>query len=234
MENVNQNRQIGEEELKSLMLRLRTTAPHFSLPCQVERARVLLRTAVEVETICRRREFKETDEIRENINKVAAWLCAPDRQFFILFCGGCGNGKTTFLRAIETVINSSGVINSWRKEKFRMRNLTVAQIHASCRAYLNYQNYSPDWTTIQNCDILGIDDLGMESSEIQVYGNPVRPIEELLCYRYEKQLMTLMSSNLPAKDISERYGRRLADRLREVALVIPFLDESFRNPPNAK
>lgn len=45
-------------------------------------------------------------------------------------------------------------------------------------------------------EILAIDDLGTEPREIIEYGNVLSPIIDLISYRYEHQLPTIIISNL--------------------------------------
>ena len=51
----------------------------------------------------------------------------------------------------------------------------------------------------------------------------------MLSFRYEEQFCTLVSSHLTAKEIAEYYDERIADRFREMMLIINFGNEqSFR------
>ena len=40
--------------------------------------------------------------------------------------------------------------------------------------------------------------------------------------------LTIITSNLQAADIESRYGRRIRDRLREMAHTVVFANESYR------
>ena len=53
-------------------------------------------------------------------------------------------------------------------------------------------------------------------------------ILELLTRRYDEQLFTLLTTNLTPEGIRKRYGDRIADRLSEMAVVIPFKNPSYR------
>lgn len=77
-------------------------------------------------------------------------------------------------------------------------------------------------------DILAIDDLGTEPREIIEYGNVLSPIIDLISYRYEHQLPTIITSNLTPQQISELYGKRIGDRLKETTEIVPFLNGSYR------
>lgn len=59
-------------------------------------------------------------------------------------------------------------------------------------------------------------------------GNVVGPIVELLTKRYDEQLFTIMTTNLTPEGIRKRYGDRIADRLNEMTIVIPFKNPTYR------
>lgn len=68
----------------------------------------------------------------------------------------------------------------------------------------------------ENCDLLALDDIGAEKTTewtLQILTNIVNE-------RYQKGLAAIFSSNLTVDDLAKRYSR-LADRIRERALVVP-------------
>mgnify|MGYP007039888685 FL=1 len=77
-------------------------------------------------------------------------------------------------------------------------------------------------------EILAIDDLGTEPREITEYDNVLSPIIDLISYCYEHQLPTIITSNLTPQQISEVYGKRIGDRLKETTEIVPFLNGSYR------
>ena len=76
--------------------------------------------------------------------------------------------------------------------------------------------------------MLAIDDLGKEPTEVLNFGNVVSPVVDLLEYRYNHQLFTVVTTNLTPKEIREKYGARIADRFNEMLEVIRFQDISYR------
>lgn len=76
--------------------------------------------------------------------------------------------------------------------------------------------------------MLGIDDLGNEPAEVMNYGNVVNPLAELLEIRYKRQLYTIVTTNLIPKQIREKYGARVADRLNEMFGVVIFKNSTYR------
>jgi DNA replication protein DnaC len=72
--------------------------------------------------------------------------------------------------------------------------------------------------------ILVLDDVGTELA-----GDVFRAhLYELLDRRYSKSRRTVITSNLDKKAFAERYGDRIADRLRERGMAAEFTGESLR------
>ena len=81
---------------------------------------------------------------------------------------------------------------------------------------------------LAEADILGIDDIGTEPAEVQDYGNFMYPIKELLAMRYDAQLFTVFTTNLEPKEIRQRYGDRIADRLNEMMTKVVYRNPTYR------
>ena len=81
---------------------------------------------------------------------------------------------------------------------------------------------------LAEADILGIDDIGTEPAEVQDYGNFIYPIKELLAMRYDAQLFTVFTTNLEPKEIRQRYGDRIADRLNEMMTKVVYRNLTYR------
>lgn len=82
---------------------------------------------------------------------------------------------------------------------------------------------------LQSAELLFIDDVGTEPSTIKVWGNEVSPLVDLLYYRYDHRLFTLVTSNLIGDgDIERRYGLRIADRFAEMFDLLGFDNDSYR------
>lgn len=76
--------------------------------------------------------------------------------------------------------------------------------------------------------ILIIDDLGTEPTEIKQFGNSRLPLVDVLTRRYEKQLPTIVTSNLSDSGMAKIYGPRIVDRLNEMCEKVHFGGASFR------
>ena len=170
----------------------------------------------------RRRTFIFNDEVKSQIEQVADWLITGDKPFLIL-CGSCGNGKTSMMRAIAKTTGAMQLPITGRQQRVMLQEEQATEIARS----IKYDYFG--WKAKCASPFLGIDDMGEEPAEVRSYGNYLRPITELLQYRYDKLLPTVITTNLTPKQITEKYGLRIADRLTEVAKKIAFLNPSFRS-----
>ena len=78
-----------------------------------------------------------------------------------------------------------------------------------------------------------IDDLGRERTTVSNFGDKINPLHDLIHYRYDIYInhgyKTHISTNLGFKELSERYGIPIADRIKEMCgVVIDFKGESLR------
>ena len=157
-------------------------------------------------------------------------LHAMNAKFGIVLCGGCGNGKTTMLKALQNLV---------RRLEILKPNLSPNAGHSSDNYYsftivnamqivqIRKTDYNK-FCKLAEADILGIDDIGTEPAEVQDYGNFIYPIKELLAMRYDAQLFTVFTTNLEPKEIRQRYGDRIADRLNEMMTKVVFRNPTYR------
>lgn len=76
---------------------------------------------------------------------------------------------------------------------------------------------------------LAIDDLGTEPSCSKHYSDYVTAAIDILRTRYDLQLFTIATSNLPAGEIKSYYDELIADRFKEMMKIINYGEEpSFR------
>ena len=80
----------------------------------------------------------------------------------------------------------------------------------------------------KQCDLLAIEDIGTEPSELNIYGNISSPFSEILSYRYKTQLFTIMTTNLTTTELKKYYGSRVADRFKEMCTLVSFKNNSYR------
>lgn len=84
---------------------------------------------------------------------------------------------------------------------------------------------------------LFIDELGREKFEMNVYGNKIYPIKELLAIRYDKGARTFFTSNFKVTTLSNwrddrgeviGYGKEIGDRIREMTTIVEMPGASRR------
>lgn len=180
----------------------------------------LLTEAYKVEVERRSRTYIANEKTEEYIRRVAVFLTVGGQKFGLMFCGQCGNGKTTMVKAMQAAINSL-INNNYFKNPTGLTALDAKDYVLRSRDQHELEN-------LRNKKMLFIDDLGREPAEVLEYGNRLNPVTDLIEYRYDKQLFTGFTTNLTPKEIREVYGDRVADRFNEMLEVIVFENKSFR------
>ena len=82
----------------------RTMTGRFRLPMLEEQAYEYLLAAYIMEVQLRYRRFIYNGFVEEQLKQVANCLTANTAKFGIVLCGGCGNGKTTMLKALQNLV----------------------------------------------------------------------------------------------------------------------------------
>ena len=225
MESINPTSKIDVERLKSALHNRKTTTSRFRLPMTCSQAKESMKAAVRSEVEHRQMEFVENDALDKQLGLIAEWLTSNDHRFCLLLCGKCGNGKSTFVKALQSLLNLLELRDGYNN------SLSFAIVDARSIAWMCRDNHQ-DWRAISQRNMLAIDDLGTEPVEVLEYGNHLYPLIDLLYIRYDKQLFTIITTNLTPKDIRERYGERIADRLNEIAFRIVFDNDTYRTNQN--
>lgn len=136
-----------------------------------------------------------------------------------MMMGGCGNGKSTMSEAIRRfyqklplplscVMMTANELNRIASEK----TADDGKFERACRT-----------------PRLIIDDLGTQQPYVIDYGNQRFPFNEVLEERYNRNLVTIISTNVMAKDeFRNLYGVRVEDRIKEFFVVVTVKGESYR------
>ena len=103
------------------------------------------------------------DELHKQVAIVAHWLCGMSGKNSLLLVGGCGNGKTTFVYAMQNLVNHLGIKNQVTGQNFGISLYNAKDLANICKTH------SKDWRSLMDKDILAIDDLGTEPREIIEY-----------------------------------------------------------------
>lgn len=207
------------QEYQQMFAKQLTTVQRFSLDMRESDAITVLTAAYKAQVESRQRNFQEDDTIIRNIELVASWLAMKEKKPGLYLTGLCGTGKTTMIKAIDTVINWYYRNTQWAPTMTILKATEVAEL-----AVKDLGKYK----ALSQRKLLAIDDLGQEPAVITNYGSVIKPCIDLLSERYDLQVTTFISSNLAPESIKEYYDERLADRFREMMEPIYFENNTFR------
>ena len=192
----------------------------FRLELTFEQVSDMLKVAYQIEVESRNKIYRPDEETIKHIEQAAKWLTDDSNKFGLLLCGNVGNGKTTLVKAIKTVISLLYDDNA-NYEKYRLNIISAKDIARDIREETIIEK-------IKSHYLLAIDDVGQEPYEVVTFGNIVNPIDEVVSYRYDKMLTTIITTNLSPEQLKEKYKLRLYDRLREMMYVIAYNNNSYR------
>lgn len=177
----------------------------------------------------RGRLYEANREIEEIISRVGRWVSDPNAPFGLILGGMPGNGKTTTVRALQLLINLSELddpVNLDYHDNPAKANLRL--VNANELAVM-FEKQEELYRNLRKVGILAIDDVGLEPLEYNKYGNIMSPLLDLFYYRYENRLMTIFTTNLTYKSMTERYGERFADRCNEMMYTVGYPCHTFRH-----
>lgn len=157
------------------------------------------------------------DATRTRLTKISKWLVKHDCPGLLLY-GYCGIGKTTMLKSLFDVLN---IGRGYDKVIF----ITASDIYD----YIKNEDMQGRYKQLESVPVLLIDDIGCEPERCLVYGTHREPIRDLLLTRYDRLLITVVTTNLDDAKIKDRYGERVSDRLGEVFDKLTFTGTSYRN-----
>lgn len=186
-----------------------------------EQATAILLAAYQAEVEFRHRAFAADEPTRENCRRLAAYLTADNHKFGVMLCGICGNGKTTMLHAFQSATNWLSDKGCFGHERKGIRVVDAKEVVACAKDPKAFRE-------IRSTDLLGIEDMGREASEVVDFGNVLNPVVDLLEHRYDRQLFTFITTNLKADEVRRKYGDRIADRFNEMLEVIVFGNTTYR------
>lgn len=213
-------------ELMSAIKRNQITIPRFRLNLSAQDALDLLTAHYQVAVEFRHCEFILDENTSNALVKLAQYLTQPNPKFGVLFCGTCGNGKTTLTYALQKTIN---FLDNRKHFSFLGEYFEVGMPLIDAKELVELSRSPKKFDDIRSRSMLAIDDMGKEPAEVLDFGNVTNPIIDLIEYRYHHQLFTVITTNLDPDMIKKKYGHRVADRFREMLHVIVFQDISYRH-----
>lgn len=153
-------------------------------------------------------EFEVSEETKDKIASVAKWLTQDDTSGLLLY-GKYGTGKSTMLKAIMYTLRNAGKKPSLITAKNLNRSYYYGEIKKSK-------------------DVVLIDEFGREQDEVRICGNIVEPTIELLCFREENNMPTVLVSNLTDDELIDKYNMFVVDRINGSYSRIFYEEDSFR------
>ena len=211
---------IDVEGLKSSLLRQRTTIPCFRLPLTQQQAAAALTAAYIAEVERRRMAFQSNKDVAALVEAMGSALTEERPKLGILLCGTPGNGKTTALYALQSVVNWLGDMKAFEEKTV----LPIIDAKDMARQAKDFGWFDG----LRSRYLLGLEDIGREPTEVMDFGNVINPIADVLEYRYQNMLPTYITSNLTPKQLLEKYGKRVVDRFNEMFEVIILKNGSYR------
>lgn len=212
-------------ELARRLTAQKITPPRFSLEIPERDAANGIYSAMRAEVAYRRKELVFDDATKGHIEQVARWLVESDGKSGLMMMGLCGNGKTTMMRSLSRLIEYVTETTVGYSKRTVMPIYPAKEIARMCAAA---DKERKDFKELSGFEMLGIDDLGEEPKEVMSYGMIYTPLIDLICERYDRQLPTIITTNLTQEQLSAKYGVRVYDRFKEMLTIITFTNPSYR------
>lgn len=150
--------------------------------------------------------YKVTTELQATIKKKAFNNTKVPAWFFV--GGQSGAGKTHICAAIGNELLEKG-----SSVEYMLWMDKVAELKAN---QMDYDEHKKEINRLKNVEVLYIDDLFKTKQGVDVSGSDVRFAFEILNWRYNKNLKTIISTEKTIMDI-ERIDTALAGRINEKA-----------------
>lgn len=188
----------------------------------VDEAEAYIRGAFEAQVELRGGEVQYDEMTNKNLRLVAETLAGDSHKFGLLLAGTCGNGKTTTMRAVQSVVK---LLNNTYYNRSGQR---IGNRLLEAKEITGLSDKDGQLTVYKTVPVLFLDDLGREPTEVLKYGNVSSPITELLEYRYNQRLTTIVTTNLEPSEVRQKYGDRIADRFNEMFALVSYTGVSYR------
>lgn len=212
-------------ELTRRLTAQKITPPRFSLEIPERDAANGIYSAMRAEVAYRRKDMIFDEETKAHIGQVARWLIDSGGKSGLMMMGLCGNGKTTMMRSLSRLIEYVTEATVGYSKRTVVPIYPAKEIARMCAAA---DKERKDFKELSSAEILGIDDLGEEPKEVMSYGMIYTPLIDLICERYDRQLPTIITTNLTKEQLSDKYGIRVYDRFKEMLTIITFTNPSYR------
>ena len=145
-------------------------------------------------------EYKHLDEY----NHIISWL-ADTKGKGLFLIGNCGRGKSVIVTGVLPLIFNA------KKGKI-LKPIAARKLHK---------------ITEYPSPFIVIDDIGTEEI-VNDYGTKIDAVENAIFEAEDDLKLLLLTSNLDASSIKERYGERIYDRIKRLCKVVFMRGESLR------
>ena len=156
-------------------------------------------------------------EVGTKIQKVAEWMMGNPVRSGLLFQGTIGSGKTTLMYAMYFFFKDTATTEIYT---------TACELHNQFKHQL--EKDASRYEEFLKAKYLFLDELGSEPERCQSYGTDYTPVQNLISYRYDRKLPTIVTTNLADDKILDRYGPRMMDRINEMFSILRFKGDSYR------
>lgn len=165
----------------------------------------------------RERDYHDSATSSATIDGISKWIHTRKRG--LILYGPLGTGKTTAAKALYSIIKS-----------YYKYDETIFVSSKECyQKFVDANGISDSFQSYRRAKVLFMDDVGNEPAKCLIYATPYQPIHDLLCYRYDSQKTTIITTNLDDNGLLDRYGPRLYDRFEETYDRILVCGENFRH-----
>ena len=137
-------------------------------------------------------------------DEVIKWLSDTEGKGLFLL-GNCGRGKSIIITGVLPLIFNA------KKGKI-LKSIAARKLHK---------------VTEYKTPFIVIDDIGTEEI-VNDYGTKIDAVENAIFEAEDDLKMLLLTSNLDASSIKERYGERIYDRIKRLCKVVFMRGDSLR------
>jgi len=142
----------------------------------------------------------------EALDSAIDWFQSKPRPSLLLLMGGTGIGKTFAAGHLLTLIPNGQMIHAFE--------------------FYQQRRSEESFLALQSASFLVLDDLGCEPPD--GFEEWRRTVATLLGQRLDMRMESCITTNLSAKEFRDRYGDRLADRIRAYGKVALLTGKSLR------
>lgn len=146
-----------------------------------------------------------------------------DTKKGVLLIGVPGTGKTTVMEKVFNKVPDTFALSKLAKKN----DGDITESIKLSAVELKNISKNPSMNYYTTTGIL-IDDLGQEP-QINIYGNLNDPLHEIILYAYKSKYRFWGTSNLDLNGLTQRYGKRAVDRIKEMCYIVILSDTNLRD-----